>query len=52
MSNNPDAIKKAEELEGRGNALLVGAPTIFELYVGVSLSKKAEQEKTKNILSN
>ena len=47
MSNNADAIKKARELEEKGIALLVGAPTVFELYVGVSLSKKAEQEKLK-----
>jgi len=47
MSSNSAAIKKAEELEEKGIALLVGAPTVFELYVGVSLSKKADQEKSK-----
>ena len=46
MSNDADAIKKADELERMGIALLVGAPTIFELYVGVSMSNKAEQERS------
>ncbi len=47
MANNASAISKARELEHRGVAILVGAPTIFELYVGVSLSNKALEEKSK-----
>lgn len=47
MSKDAAAIRKAEELEAQGIALLVGAPTIFELFVGVSLSRKAELERQK-----
>ena len=47
MANDPVAIEKARELEANATALQVGSPTIFELYVGVALSKKAEREKAK-----
>lgn len=47
MSKDAAAIRKAEELEAQGIALLVGAPTIFELFVGVSLSRRAELERQK-----
>ena len=47
MVNEPSAVAKATEIEKRGFTISVGSPTIFELYVGVSLSKKAEEEKLK-----
>ena len=47
MENDPSAVKKAGEIEGSGQTLSVGAPTIFELYVGLSLSKKPEEETRK-----
>ena len=49
MMNDPAALKKASELENSGTSISVGAPTMFELYVGVSLSTKAEKEKKKII---
>ena len=47
MENEPSAVKRATEIEGEGLTLYVGSPTIFELYVGLSLSKSAEKERTK-----
>ena len=47
MLGEPGALKKAAEIEKGGSTVSVGSPTIFELYVGVSLSGKAEDEKSK-----
>lgn len=47
MKDEAAAVKKAKNLEEVGIAIQVGAPTIFELYVGVALSKKSEEEKSK-----
>ena len=47
MENQPAAEKKAAEIEAAGFAISVGTPTIFELYVGVGLSKKQQEEKSK-----
>lgn len=47
MVNDPSAIRKATEIEKRGSAISVGSPTIFELCVGISLSRKPEDEKSK-----
>lgn len=47
MNGDLAAVKRVRELESNAVALQLGAPTIFELYVGVALSKKAEQEKAK-----
>jgi predicted nucleic acid-binding protein len=47
MKNEPDAVQKAAEIEKRGHTLSVGAPTIFELYVGLSLTTKPREEKAK-----
>ncbi|MDG6996734.1 MAG: PIN domain-containing protein [Nitrososphaerota archaeon] len=49
MANNVAAVKKAKELQESGVGILVGAPSIFELYVGVSLSKRSEEERSKII---
>lgn len=47
MENDSEAIKKAKEIEDRGLTIHVGSPTIFELYVGISLSRKARKEEAK-----
>ncbi len=47
MVGDEAAVKKAKEIEAKSNPLIVGAPTVFELYVGLSLSSKAEAEKTR-----
>ena len=47
MLGDGAAAEKAREIDAKGMPLLVSAPTVFELYVGLSLSKKAEEEKTR-----
>ncbi len=47
MRNNPEAIAKAQEIEKNNTPLLVTAPTVFELNVGLSLSSKPLEEKEK-----
>jgi len=47
MVNDPAAVRKATEIEKKGTAISVCAPTIFELYVGVALSRKTETETLK-----
>jgi predicted nucleic acid-binding protein len=49
MVNDSAALGKAKQLEQAGVPISVGAPTIFELYIGVSLSKTAQKEKSKII---
>ncbi len=54
MAKDPRAVKKAQELEAEGTSIIVGSPTVFELFAGVALSRKAEEEKSKimSILSS
>lgn len=47
MLNDRGAIKKAKELTDASIPIMVGTPTIFELYVGVGLSLKSSEEKEK-----
>ena len=47
MKSNEEAIKKAEEIEKNGNTIAVTSISIFELFVGVALSIKQEQERNK-----
>ena len=47
MVGDEAATRKAKEIEARGMPMIVSAPTVFELYVGLSLSSKAEEEKTR-----
>jgi predicted nucleic acid-binding protein len=47
MRNDQSAITKAQEIERKNIPLIITAPTIFELSVGISLSQKPRQEKTK-----
>lgn len=41
------AVEKAKDIEAKKIPLIVSAPTVFELYVGLQLSKKGEKEKTR-----
>jgi hypothetical protein len=47
MKHDGDAVQKAKDLSDASISLLVGTPTIFELYVGVGLSVRAGEEKEK-----
>ena len=47
MKYDKDAIKKAEEIEKKGNTIAVTSISIFELFIGVSLSIKQDQERNK-----
>jgi tRNA(fMet)-specific endonuclease VapC len=47
MVGDKAAVEKAREIEAKGTPLIVSAPTVFELYVGISLSRKAEEEKAR-----
>jgi len=47
MKADEKALAKAKELETASTPVLVGAPTIFELYVGVGLSVRSAEEKDK-----
>ncbi len=47
MKQDAGAVQKAKDLSDASISLLVGTPTIFELYVGVGLSVKAGEEKEK-----
>lgn len=45
MREDTDAVQKAKDLSDASISVLVGTPTIFELYVGVGLSVRAGEEK-------
>jgi tRNA(fMet)-specific endonuclease VapC len=47
MKADDKALAKAKELEAASIPVLVGAPSIFELYVGVGLSVRTAEEKEK-----
>ncbi len=47
MKYDKDAIRKAEEIEKKGNTIAVTSISIFELFIGVSLSIKQDQERNK-----
>ena len=47
MRSDKDAIKKTEEIEKNGNTIAVSSISIFELFVGVALSVKKDQERKK-----
>lgn len=47
MSDEPSAVSKARRIEENGDAIFLAAPAVFELYVGASLSRKPEEERTK-----
>ena len=47
MKYDKDAIKKAEEIEKKGNTIAITSISIFELFIGVSLSIIQDQERNK-----
>ncbi len=47
MRGDEAAVRKAQELADTSTPLIVGAPTVFELYVGVGLSVKSQEEREK-----
>ena len=47
MKSDKEAIKKAEEIEKKGSTIAVTSISIFELFVGVSLSIKQDRERNK-----
>ena len=47
MLNDEGAVDKAKELADGSIPIIVGTPTLFELYVGVGLSVKSEAEGEK-----
>ena len=49
MAKVPAAIRKARALEDIGLSIVIATPTVFELFAGVALSRKPEEEKSKII---
>ena len=47
MKKDTNAVRKAEELSDASVSILVGTPSIFELYVGVGLSVRSAEERKK-----
>ena len=47
MKNDTSAVQKAKDLSDASVSILVGTPTIFELYVGVGLSLRSSEEREK-----
>lgn len=47
MKKDAGAIQRAKELSDASVSILVGSPTIFELYVGVGLSVRSGEEREK-----
>ena len=47
MKSDKEAIKKAEEIEKNGNTIAVTSISIFELFVGVTLSIKQDRVRNK-----
>ena len=47
MRHDAGALERAKGLSDASVSVLVGTPTIFELYVGVGLSVRAGEEKEK-----
>jgi predicted nucleic acid-binding protein len=54
MMNDSDAVRRAKKLTEESIPIVIGTPTVFELYVGVGLSVKnsEEREKIQNILKS
>jgi predicted nucleic acid-binding protein len=47
MKNDTTAIQKAKDLADTSTSILVGTPTIFELYIGIGLSVRSSEEREK-----
>lgn len=50
LRNNPQAIKKAYEIEENNLPILLTTITIFELWQGIETNSKEKEEKIKNFL--
>ena len=49
MKNESSAVRKAENLSDASVSILVGTPSIFELYVGVGLTVRSAEKREKVI---
>ena len=47
LVGDKSAIEKTREIEDKGITIMVSVITLFELYVGITLSKKASEEKNR-----
>ncbi len=47
IHGNPEAVRKMNDLQDSRERLFITAPTIFELWVGISQSDRPKQEKKK-----
>jgi tRNA(fMet)-specific endonuclease VapC len=47
MVGDKAAVEKAKAIETKDTPLTISAPTVFELYVGITLSRRAEEEKAR-----
>ena len=47
MIGDKSAIEKAKEIEDKNIPIIVSTPTLFELYVGITLSIKPNEEKNR-----
>jgi predicted nucleic acid-binding protein len=47
MKDDTSAVRKAKDLSDASVSILVGTPTIFELYIGVGLSVRSSEEREK-----
>jgi len=47
MRNDASAVRKAADLSGASVSIIVGTPTVLELYVGVGLSVRSAEEREK-----
>ena len=47
MRNDASAVRKAADLSGASVSIIVGTPTVLELYVGVGLSVRSAEERKK-----
>jgi len=47
MKNDTSAVRKGKDLSDASVSILVGTPTIFELYIGVGLSVRSSEEREK-----
>ncbi len=47
MQDDRDSVEKAMELKDSSASIVVGTPTIFELYLGVGFTAKSSEEREK-----
>ena len=47
MVNDAAAVEKARAIEASGTPIMVSVPTVFELHVGLSMSRRPDVEKVR-----